>query len=163
MWLGAAGASTPNVVYYQCYTHQKLGWRLVKEGSPEAMEAISTSGNAQLMADAGAQAPAGTVTEANPACASGPLSVAGMPTQFDCGVEVPGGGKVLWTHDAAANVVTFGVEMPNSGWVGLGFNPPDNAFSMVGSMVRRPSQLPARVRLPMIVPAPNSRLGLTQA
>mmetsp|Transcript_34381 Transcript_34381/g.87919 ORF Transcript_34381/g.87919 Transcript_34381/m.87919 type:complete len:1120 (-) Transcript_34381:76-3435(-) len=127
-------ASTPDVVYYQCYTHQKLGWRLVKEGSDEAMAAVAASGNAQLMSEMTVEAPAATVTEANPACAAGLLSVAGMPTQFECGLDISGVGKLVWTHDAAANSVTFGAEMPTTGWIGIGFNTPQSVSRMPGSV-----------------------------
>lgn len=122
-------------MYYQCYTHQKLGWRLVKEGSDEAMAAVAASGNAQLMSEMTVEAPAATVTEANPACAAGLLSVAGMPTQFECGLDISGVGKLVWTHDAAANSVTFGAEMPTTGWIGIGFNTPQSVSRMPGSVV----------------------------
>lgn len=118
-------ADTPDLVYYQCVVHQKLGWRIevVNEGAAAA-------------APAPAPAPAPVTSTSKPACV---VTISDTISQYDACLPLKGIGSnynLAWNLTAdptnsGSSILSMALNATSDGYVAVGF--PKTPGQMIGS------------------------------
>ncbi|GAQ87169.1 DOMON domain containing protein [Klebsormidium nitens] len=112
-------ATVPSTLYYQCFVHQKLGWKI------QVQDTNATVADPSTVA-AGSSA---AVTAPTNASACPPVPFKSNVLNFATCTTFPGGGQLSWTL-SESNFLRAAYSLQHDGWIGFGLSP---LGQMVGS------------------------------